>query len=432
MQNNVPERKNTISDLLSEPIENVAIIVGDAVRWDHVKSELGDMGVTFKTVAASTHTPTSFATMLTGVPPYEHGVYGFHQNIGCIDSLFNHPDHNVYFGNGDANSWLSSKQKIFGEKEQKPISKVESPFIWVDRDFGGHAPYNRFSEGDTPKLNTGENYTEITSQEYLDEAAGDLERVRKEYRYSINSFLKRVRDLRGYLRSEGLLKNTLIIITSDHGELLGEYGHIGHDYPMAPELVYVPTTFVHPSLGNGFISEEGVARHIDLYPTISRILGYDVKDSLPGKNLCEEKLASYGMSFYNRSLSDYFYRIAFDYLGNGEIANYLPDINMNIQGYWEKNSGYVFNRSNFIERFLYVVFRTFIMAQGKHILRTNSIKEAWLNLFTKEKCYNTPSKTKKEAEDAIESALNTESRQRRDSMEYDEDQLDQLEDLGYI
>jgi arylsulfatase A-like enzyme len=58
--------------------------------------------------------------------------------------------------------------------------------------------------------------------------------------YAINSKLR------------GILDDSLVIFTSDHGELLGEYnGLYHHQTPVVPELVYVPLAFAGAELLRG-------------------------------------------------------------------------------------------------------------------------------------------------------------------------------------
>ncbi len=49
-----------------------------------------------------------------------------------------------------------------------------------------------------------------------------------------------------YLRNEGLIEDTLIIITADHGEELGEYGALGHGYSLRDEELHVPLIIHYP------------------------------------------------------------------------------------------------------------------------------------------------------------------------------------------
>jgi len=71
----------------------------------------------------------------------------------------------------------------------------------------------------------------------------------------------------------GLREDTLIIFTSDHGELLGERINLrkryAHGNPPIKNLVQVPTVF----LGEGF--ENNFARSIDIVETALKILGME-------------------------------------------------------------------------------------------------------------------------------------------------------------
>lgn len=48
------------------------------------------------------------------------------------------------------------------------------------------------------------------------------------------------------LRQRGLLDNTLVVITSDHGEDLGEGAEVGHGHDLIMPLVHVPLVILHP------------------------------------------------------------------------------------------------------------------------------------------------------------------------------------------
>lgn len=62
--------------------------------------------------------------------------------------------------------------------------------------------------------------------------------------------------------------NTILIITADHGEMLGEYRNIfGHTLSLNDHLLHVPLIIRHPDYLSGK-SVEGVVQTLDLYPTI--------------------------------------------------------------------------------------------------------------------------------------------------------------------
>ena len=78
------------------------------------------------------------------------------------------------------------------------------------------------------------------------------------------------------LKDSGLLDNTLVIITDDHAEMLGENGGpIGHGWAVTPELANIPLIIMDP--GNpGYHVNNTVGSQVDLLPTILDLLGIAV------------------------------------------------------------------------------------------------------------------------------------------------------------
>ena len=69
------------------------------------------------------------------------------------------------------------------------------------------------------------------------------------------------------LRTAGTLDNTLVIVTSDHGEALGEHGEDVHGYFVYEATLRVPLVVRGPGVKPG-TRLEGLARTIDFFPTI--------------------------------------------------------------------------------------------------------------------------------------------------------------------
>jgi arylsulfatase A-like enzyme len=61
--------------------------------------------------------------------------------------------------------------------------------------------------------------------------------------------------------------NTVVIITSDHGETLGEHGHFGHGWSLSSELVHVPLIILGPGVPAGLHVHDVVGTR-RLYATI--------------------------------------------------------------------------------------------------------------------------------------------------------------------
>ena len=70
-----------------------------------------------------------------------------------------------------------------------------------------------------------------------------------------------------YLRSAGRFDNTLILITSDHGDTLGEAGHVGHGTDTCEREVHVPLLVKYPGQHESSLITDPVS-HVDLLPTI--------------------------------------------------------------------------------------------------------------------------------------------------------------------
>lgn len=75
------------------------------------------------------------------------------------------------------------------------------------------------------------------------------------------------------LRETGLLDHTLVVITSDHGELTGARdGLIGHGWLLDPELTNVPLIILDPAQ-RAFARHLVPGSHVDLLPTLIDLLG---------------------------------------------------------------------------------------------------------------------------------------------------------------
>ena len=53
------------------------------------------------------------------------------------------------------------------------------------------------------------------------------------------------------LQGQGLLDNTDVIITSDHGEAFGMHGVVGHSYSVSLEEIGVPLVILSPARAGG-------------------------------------------------------------------------------------------------------------------------------------------------------------------------------------
>ncbi len=74
------------------------------------------------------------------------------------------------------------------------------------------------------------------------------------------------------LKQQGLYDNTMIIVTSDHGEALGEHNFYGHPVSMDQNQIHVPLLVKYPGERDG-AQVEALASGVDLMPTVLRAVG---------------------------------------------------------------------------------------------------------------------------------------------------------------
>ena len=87
------------------------------------------------------------------------------------------------------------------------------------------------------------------------------------------------------LKRTGMYKNTYIILTSDHGDNLGEHGVIGNKHTPMEGSVAVPLVIAGPGVKKGGKVDMPVSL-VDMYPTLMVMGGIDYHDpSMPGKDL---------------------------------------------------------------------------------------------------------------------------------------------------
>ena len=96
------------------------------------------------------------------------------------------------------------------------------------------------------------------------------------------------------LKRRGVLENTLVILTADHGEQFGEHGRFGHGLSLHAPEVHVPLLIVSPaSVPRGRTVREGVSLR-DIPATIVDLLGYERESPFPGTSLARTWQATPG------------------------------------------------------------------------------------------------------------------------------------------
>ena len=92
------------------------------------------------------------------------------------------------------------------------------------------------------------------------------------------------------LKATGQLDNTIILITSDHGDMLGSQGTVLKRKPWA-ESLQVPGIVHYPAAVPGGQSLSLPVSHVDMMPTLLGVAGIPVPESVSGLDLSAHLLA---------------------------------------------------------------------------------------------------------------------------------------------
>jgi arylsulfatase A-like enzyme len=162
-------------------------------------------------------------------------------------------------------------------------SRGSRPFFVFVNYFDAHEPYvapppyDRWFSGTEPprrRVREGHRHTKE-----------ELRGLRDAYDQALAYLDSQLGALLRELERRELLSNTLVVITSDHGEEFGEHGWVSHGNGLYLPSLRVPLLISFPGrVPTGRVVAEPVTLR-DLPATVSELLGLDKQDSFPGSSL---------------------------------------------------------------------------------------------------------------------------------------------------
>ena len=168
-------------------------------------------------------------------------------------------------GDEGHDGWVDDRTNITSMLNFITNRDRKRPFMAFMFFLSPHAPYTFPDECVIRK-----NYLPHVNYATID-AAKDIQLIKNRYINAVRHLdtqLKRVFD---YLEKEDLMKNTIVIVTGDHGEEFMEAGHWGHNSGFhqgeikPPLVIYVP--------GKGAKTYDGISSHLDIPATIAPLIG---------------------------------------------------------------------------------------------------------------------------------------------------------------
>jgi arylsulfatase A-like enzyme len=292
---------------------NVVLIVGDAMRPDFLGcygyerptspnvDELARSGIVFENaISHAPWTKTSFSTFLSSLYPFEHGVLGWESVMP--DSVSTLPE--VLAGAGYSTMAVINMLGITGQyKVTKGFEKISEadkgardalatsddaialikgarkPFFIMIHYFDTHRPYRPPPEDVDLILKPGDPNpfaarVPISGEGDNEKQPEDaINRDRLLYAGCVKHIDSGIGRLIKYLDEAGLRRNTLVIVTADHGEAFWEHGVMAHGSNLYDEAIKVPLIIDYPARYARSQRIGAQARQIDLLPTILDLAG---------------------------------------------------------------------------------------------------------------------------------------------------------------
>ncbi len=91
--------------------------------------------------------------------------------------------------------------------------------------------------------------------------------------------------MRKELEDAGMWDETMVVVSSDHGEEFWEHNNVGHGHSVYQQLVHVPLIIYYPPMIPKNRVVKSGADSIDIYPTIVDMIGGERPDKLQGQSL---------------------------------------------------------------------------------------------------------------------------------------------------
>jgi arylsulfatase A-like enzyme len=146
-------------------------------------------------------------------------------------------------------------------------------------------PYDTLFDPDYEGPINGGNVTSAGSPVRIDMDPRDLEHLIALYDGEIAYVDAQLAGLFDWLAQEGLAENTIVVVTSDHGEEFFEHGHKTHRRQLYRESVHVPWILSWPGRVPSGLRIAQTAGLIDMTPTLLGLVGVGLPPWTSGRDL---------------------------------------------------------------------------------------------------------------------------------------------------
>ncbi|TDI88469.1 MAG: hypothetical protein E2O77_11195 [Caldithrix sp.] len=284
-------------------------------------------------------TPPAHASMLTGLYPCQHGVVHQNKLRSDIPTVAEHLQRNGYHTAGFVNNsqvgnlvglnrghddfyevWQGfSKNQIFkrmankarqfsGSSDHGASETNNLIFRWLKGGWNREKPFYLFihyidahnplkaprpfrfkyltkkmrSQIDMAKIQKVADNPLVCFTDGLELTETEIHALTCLYDEEINYLDYKIGELVDHLKKRNLLEDSLLILTADHGEHLGEHGMYSHVASLYEPIVHIPLILRYPAVVKPETVSHQPVQHIDIFPTILESTDLDKRNSATG------------------------------------------------------------------------------------------------------------------------------------------------------
>lgn len=164
----------------------------------------------------------------------------------------------------------------------------EKNFFAVLHLYDIHSPYAPEAPFDTAFSEEGAGGADrwILSEDGCILNPGEREHLESMYDGEILYTDHQIQRLLTELKNRGVMENTVLIITADHGEEFLEHGGVGHGHALYQEQIHVPLIMAGSGIQRGRTVDTPVGLY-DIMPTVLTLFGIPVPETVEGTSILE-------------------------------------------------------------------------------------------------------------------------------------------------
>lgn len=310
------EAKDSYKPLANPPTRDVYLIVGDALRWNHM-SVYGYARDTTPFIrglvsahtsyianhAYSTCSESSCGLLAMIRSKFVHQLSSV--SFSLVDVLRMHGyqahfilggDHTNFYGlrdaYGEVDSYYDGASAVgyymnddeFVVKRAEEVVQTQAPPLFVQFHLMSTHGLGR-KKAEFQRWTPVDNYYRTGGQAKVRESAASAATTNF-YDNGVLQFDDYVRRILDVIKARGRLDRAVVVIVADHGEMLGEHGLFGHAKGLAEEAVRVPILVIDFAGGGGAAQQvDQVVGLVDVAPTIASLLGVPIPSTWMGTPL---------------------------------------------------------------------------------------------------------------------------------------------------